>query len=492
MQTNSDNKPKVRVRFPPSPTGFLHVGSARTALYNYLFAKANNGELVMRIEDTDEKRHVVDGEKDIFESLKWLGITWEEGPDIGGPYKKYRQSERADLYEKAVMCLLDEGKAYRCFCSQERLDAQRELADKEHRPFQYDKTCREISNDESEKRSLGESFVVRLKVSLDKPIEIDDVIRGRVVFKTDSIDDFVISKGVSHALYHLAVVVDDAEMQITHIIRGEDGLSNTPKHICLQKALGYITPIYAHLPLLLDENKKKLSKRSGEVSMFVKTLREEEGYLPEALINGLALLGWNPKTEQVVFSFDELKQQFKLENVQKAGAVFSLERLNWLNKQHIKQLSADELAKRVQPFIERASVNIAPDLLIKIIQVEKERITLLKEIPQLAQDLISRPMLEPEQIIWKKDSKEKGKDALQFLIEKLNDLPDEKWSDLGLLQTLLMEIVDKSEKGRATMLWPMRYALSGKEKSAGPHELAWLLGKTETIKRMREAVVQLG
>lgn len=492
MQENSENKPKIRVRFPPSPTGFLHVGSARTALYNYLFAKANNGKLVLRIEDTDEKRHVAEGEQDIFDSLNWLGITWDEGPDIGGPHKTYKQSERAVQYEKAVNYLLDSGKAYRCYCTQERLDGLRETAEKEKKPFQYDNKCREISIEESTKRAQTENFVVRLKVSTEESIIVDDLIRGKVTFSGKSIDDFVISKGLTHALYHLAVVVDDAEMEISHIIRGEDGLSNTPKHVCLQRALGYTTPTYAHLPLLLDENKKKLSKRSGDVSLFVKTLREEEGYLPEAIINGVALLGWNPKTEQVVFTLDELKAAFKLENVQKAGAVFSLDRFNWLNKQHIKKLSAEDLFERSRSFIEKSEIKVEDKFILNLIRIEKERITLLKEIPQLVLDIVNEPVLESDKISWKNDSKERAKEALAVLSEKIDVLPEEIWSDLSSLQNRIMEIVDKTDMGRATMLWPMRYALSGKEKSVGPHELAWLLGKSETIKRMREAVVQLG
>jgi len=491
MQENTENKPKVRVRFPPSPTGFLHVGSARTALYNYLFAKSNGGQLVLRIEDTDEARNIADGERDIFESLKWLGITWDEGPDIGGPHKFYKQSERADLYGLVVKKLLSSGNAYRCFCSQERLEKLREDCGRAKTPFKYDNKCRSISVEESDKKSKTDNFVVRIKINESEEVVIDDIIRGKVRFAPGVVDDFVVSKGINKALYHLAVVVDDEEMAITHIIRGEDGLSNTPKHVFLQRALGYRTPVYAHLPLLLDEQKKKLSKRSGDISLFVKTLREEEGYLPEAIINGLALLGWNPKTEQEIFTLDELKNVFSLENVQKAGAVFTLERLNWLNKQHIKRLTLEDLLERIKPFLNKAGVRVADDYLLKLIQIERERITLLKEVSQLAMDTISPPALEIDKIAWKKDNKNIAKDVLVYLLKEIELILPETWSDLNLLQTKIMEIVDKTERGRATMLWPMRYVLSGKEKSAGPHELAWLLGKNETIKRMREAVVQL-
>lgn len=492
MQEKSENKPKVRVRFAPSPTGLIHVGNVRTALYNYLFAKSQGGEFILRIEDTDRARHSVEGEEDIYASLKWLGIVWNEGPDIGGPYQSYKQSERSQKYEVIVRQLLSEEKAYRCFCSQERLDGLRNEAEANKKPFKYDNFCRTLDREESENRSLSENFVVRLKVNEGEIIVFEDTVRGSVKFVSDALDDFVVSKGVNQALYHLAVVVDDAEMKITHIIRGEDGISNTPKHILLQKALGYKTPLYAHLPLLLDESKKKLSKRVGNVSMFIKTLREEEGYLSEAIINGLALLGWNPKTEQDIFTLDELKNVFSLENVQKAGAVFTLERLNWLNKQHIKRLTLVDLLERVKPFMNKAGVSVADDYLLKLIQIERERITLLKEVPQLVVDTITRPILEIDKIAWKKDNKNIAKDVLVYLLKEIDLIPLETWSDLNLLQIKIMEIVDRTEKGRATMLWPMRYVLSGKEKSAGPHELAYLIGKKETIKRIGEAVVQLG
>lgn len=491
MLNNSDNSPKIRVRFPPSPTGFLHVGSARTALFNYLFAQKSGGELVLRIEDTDQTRQNNEGEADIYESLKWLGIKWNEGPDIGGPHKLYKQTQRTELYEAAVKTLLANGKAYRCFCSTARLEKLRKEADLKKQPFRYDNFCRGISEEESEKRAQTENFVVRLKAD-EQEIAFNDIIRGPIKFVASATDDFVISKGLKNALYHLAVVVDDAEMEITHIIRGEDGLSNTPKHIRLQKALGYPTPIYAHLPLLLDENRKKLSKRSGEVSMFVKTLREEEGYLSEAIINGLALLGWNSKTDQVVFTLEELVKSFDLNNVQKGGAVFSVERLNWLNKQHIKKLSLAELVSRIGPFVDRAGLKVEKEFLTRLIQIERERITLLKEIPVLAADLIKQPAMEKEKIAWKKDDAEKAKEALNYLSEKIATIDNAVWGDQLLLEKTILEIVDGSGMGRATMLWPMRYALTGKEKSAGPAELAWLFGKVETIKRIAAAVVQLG
>lgn len=492
MQNENETKPKIRVRFPPSPTGFLHVGNVRTALFNYLFAKEKGGDLILRIEDTDVVRHSNEGEKDVYETLKSCGISWNEGPDKGGPNAPYKQSQRTDIYKKVVDELLVSGKAYRCFCSQERLDLLRDEAEANKRPFRYDNKCRSLDQEESKKRSLSENFVVRLKIDSKEPVIVEDLIRGKVVFSPEAIDDFVISKGNDRALYHLAVVVDDYMMGITHIIRGEDGLSNTPKHIFLQRALGYSTPHYAHLSLLLDENKKKLSKRSGNVDLFVKTLREEQGYLSEAIVNGLALLGWNPKTEQVVFTMDELIASFKLENVQKSAAVFSLERFKWLNKQHIKRLSDDVLAERAKHFVQKSGLEVSFELLKRYIKMDKERITLLSEIPLVLKDIISRPPLEREKIAWRDSDIETVVDVLKRLSFILQNFPEDIWDNMEKMQQEVLKAVDSSGYSRAVMLWPMRYVLSGKEKSAGPAELAWLLGKIETIKRIDEALVQLG
>ena len=488
MPTNQKTN-NIRVRFAPSPTGFMHVGSARTALYNFLFVRSHDGQLVLRIEDTDTARHNFEGEKDIYESLKWLGINWDEGPDIGGPYGPYKQSERTNKYEDAVKNLLKSGGAYRCFCSASHLDDMRKKADEERLPFKYDGKCRNISSEESKNRAQTEPFVVRLRVDLKEPIVVNDIIRGRVEFSTETIDDFVISKGESKALYHLAVVVDDADMKITHIIRGEDGLSNTPKHICLQRALGFPTPEYAHIPLLLDVGRKKLSKRSGDVSMFVQTLREEQGYLPEAIVNGLALLGWSPKTNQDIFSLDDLVAQFKLENVQKGGAIFSLEKFQWFNKQHIKKMSSGELFTLAKKFIDRSGINVKDDLLRKFLEIEKERIVLFGEIPAILSDILKQPVLDETKIAWRESDKESAINALKIFLSEVEKITDEEWRDREVLQKNFLAIADVSQLGRATMLWPVRYVLTGKEKSAGPHEIAWLLGKEETIKRITAAVV---
>ncbi len=480
----------VKVRYAPSPTGFLHVGNARTAIFNYLFARSTGGKLVLRIEDTDTARSTKDSENDIIESLKMLGIEWDEGIGKEGEFGPYRQSERTEIYKQAVNKLLASGSAYRCFCSTARLEKLRHESESAKRPFMYDQNCRSISSSESEKRAQSESFVVRLKVP-EEAVSVDDIIKGRVIFKPGVIDDFVISRGYDQPLFHLAVVVDDAMMQVTHVIRGEDHLSNTPKHIFLQRALNFQTPIYAHLPLLLDESRKKLSKRSGNVNLFVSTLIKEQGFLAEALFNGLALLGWNPKTSQEIFSKEDLINEFKLENVQKAGAVFSLNKLTWLNKQYVKDMPLPQLLKIA---LEYFSFNkISPDevFLSRLLEVEKGRLSLLNELPTLYEELKNDPALDPKLIPWRESNNEDTSIVLQHFIGKIEELSDNSWSEKNKLREIFLTVADESGKGRATVLWPVRYSLSGKEKSAGPDELAWLLGKDETIKRLKRAIIEL-
>lgn len=473
-------KPKIRVRFAPSPTGFMHLGNARTAVFNYLFAAQTGGELILRIEDTDVQRNKEGAEEQILSNLKWLGIKWTEGP--------YRQSERTVLYEKAIKELLENGKAFRCFCSTERLESLRNEALKKKIPYRYDGKCREISVEESAQRAETEKFVVRLKTNSEEPIIVRDLIRGDVKFETQSVEDFVISKGYSLPVFHLAVVVDDAAMQITHVIRGEDHLSNTPKHILLQKALKLPTPNYAHLPLLLDEGKHKLSKRSGGVELSIEALRKEEGYLPEALMNGLALLGWNSKTDQEIFSREELEKIFSLENVQKSGAVFSVERLKWINKQHLKKMQAEQIYCSAENFIANSQFGgFDKNKILKVIEIEKERISLLKEIPE-ALEILVKPVLIKEKIAWKDVSQKETSEILKYAVVYLEKLDEQTFESKDNLNEAFLKMADESEKGRGPVLWPVRYILSGKEKSAGPDEIAWILGKKETLLRLSAGV----
>jgi glutamyl-tRNA synthetase len=478
----------VRVRIAPSPTGPLHVGTARTALHNILFARAHGGVTVLRIEDTDRERSREEYTDGILRDLRWLGLHWEEGPDVGGPHEPYRQSERTARYRAAVENLLKQGSAYRCFCTAERLDTLRAAGEERHEPFRYDGTCRDLPPGVSVQRAdSGEPFVVRLRVDGEEPITVQDSIRGRVTFPPAALDDFVIGKGMDAPLFHLAVVVDDAEMEITHVIRGEDHLSNTPKHILLQEALGLPTPQYAHLPLILDAQRRKLSKRSN-TAVTVAEYRDA-GFLPHALLNTLALVGWNPKTPDEVLTFDEMLQHFRLEHVQKGGAVFSAERLEWLNRQHLRRLPPEQILTCAKPFLREQNV---PDAqAIRIIAVERERIHTLKELPA-ALDVLKKPPLDAAALPWKGDAPDVAAQGLARIEHTLEALPAESWHDARALSDELLRAADAAGQGRASVLWPVRYALCGKTKSPGPGELLWILGKEESLQRLRTARSMLG
>jgi glutamyl-tRNA synthetase len=334
---------QVRVRFAPSPTGYLHVGGLRTALYNFLFAKHHGGKFILRIEDTDQTRKVEGAVENLIETLKWAGVEYDEGPDRDGGFGPYIQSQRLELYRQHVKELVGFDKAYYCFCTSERLDEVRQKQMALKQSPSYDRRCRNLSFSEAEHRvAVGERYVVRMKVPLDGEITFEDVIRGKVTIAHKMLDDQVLIKSDGFPTYHLAVVVDDHLMGITHIIRGEEWLSSVPKHILLYQYFGWEVPVLVHLPLLLNPDKSKLSKRQGDVA--VEDYRAK-GYLKEAIVNFIAFLGWNPGDEREVFFMDQLIQEFSLERVGKSGAVFNVDKLNWLNQQHIK------LKSNVSPFL---------------------------------------------------------------------------------------------------------------------------------------------
>jgi glutamyl-tRNA synthetase len=431
---------KVITRFPPSPTGFLHIGRARTALFNYLFAKKNDGKMVFRLEDTDRTRSKKEYENSMIESLKWLGISWDNEVIE-------RQSERTEIYKKYLRKLVDENKAY---LSKEKIE-------------------------EGEKAGQ-ENEVVRFKNPNTK-ITFTDLIRGDITFDTTELGDFIIARNIDEPLYHLTVVVDDFEMGITHIIRGDDGISNTPRQILIQQGIGAPKPIYAHLPLILAPDKSKLSGRHGAVSV---TEYEKNGYLPQALINYLALLGWNPGTEQEIFSIEELIQAFDISKIQKAGAVFNIEKLNWFNKQYISKMSDVEFSVYAGNFISK-------DIPNKILPLIKEKISYFGEIEALLNGELSFVdgvgSYDKESLKWKQEKDlVNTKEYLKMIIEKLNSIDDfSKESVKNILWPLA------EEKGKGNILWPMRFALSGKEKSPDPFIISEILGKQETIKRLKFA-----
>jgi len=343
---------KARVRFAPSPTGQVHVGNARTALFNWLFARQQGGVFVLRIEDTDLERSEARYETQLIEDIKWLGLDWDEGPDVGGPYPPYRQSDKWQVYRDHAERLVNEGKAYRCFCSQEDLERQREQAMAAHLQPNYPGTCRNLAPEEAERRrAAGEACAIRLKIP-EKPIRFHDIVRGWVEFSNEVVSDLIIVRSTGVPVYNYVVVVDDAEMKITHVIRGDDHLSNTPKQVALYEALGWAVPEFAHLSTILGPDKERLSKRHGATSL---ANFREMGVLPEALMNYMALLGWAPTGgDREIFSPTELVLEFDLARVTPSPAVFDFEKLYWLNRHYIKESGAERIAELAEPFFRRA------------------------------------------------------------------------------------------------------------------------------------------
>ena len=454
----------VRVRIAPSPTGFAHLGTASTALYNVLFARKQGGTFVLRIDDTDAERNRPEYEALIYESLHWLGLDWDEGPDKGGPCNPYRQSERLDLYREQAARLITEGKAYRCYCTPEELEAERKQAQVEKRPYKYSRRC--LTNPPSD-RSV---FAVRFRVPGGE-IRFTDMIRGEMKFDADLIGDFIIMKSDAFPTYQFASPVDDAAMKITHVIRGEEHLSNTPYQLMLVDALGYERPqAYAHMPLILAQDGSKMSKRKHpEMNL---ALYREQGYLPEALVNYLALLGWNPGTSQEIFTFDELAHAFSFERVQHAGARFDWEKLNWINGEYIRMLSDDELAKRLRPFVP---------------QLDEE--TIRRAVPPLrtrmhklaqAIDYLDYLWTDPPTPTLDAETARRVRSA----IDTLRDTP---WEPEAI-EAALEKAVAESGVGKGKFYTPLRDVITGKKVSLPIHYTLALLPKDVALLRLQRTV----
>ena len=462
---------EIRVRIAPSPTGFLHVGTARAALFNYLFAKRNNGKFILRIEDTDIERSEKRFEQDIIESLKWLGIPWDEGP--------FRQSDRIETYTKYLKNLLKENKAYYCFCSEEELEAVRQDQLSRGLAPKYNGKCHNLSPEEIKKcQENNKPSIIRFRTRQEK-ISFTDLIRGKIEFDSSLIGDFAIAKDLNTPLYNFAVVVDDFEMKISHIIRGEDHIPNTPKQILIQEALGFPQPEYAHLPLILGPDKSKLSKRHAAVSV---SNYLQEGYLPEALINFMAFLGWNPGTDEEIYSLNTLAQEFSLDRVQKAGAIFNIKKLDYLNGLYIRQKPLDELTELCQPYLPKAE----KIFLKKIVGLHQERLKKLSEIKEFT-DFFFQDKLnyDKELLRWRENDDEKMAGSLDKLDKLLSEISERNWAKETLEKILMQEAEKMGDRG--LVLWPLRVALTGKKASAGPIEIAEILGKEKTLTRLREA-----
>lgn len=505
----NENKPKVRVRFAPSPTGFLHIGGLRTALYNYLFAKHEGGDFILRIEDTDRTRYVEGGIENIIRTLNWAGLEYSEGPVLKdgqieqkGEYGPYIQSERLTIYKKYAMELVKKDRAYYCFCTAERLEELRQEQMVNKQPTMYDGHCKKLSKTDI-KRLLdeGKPCVLRLNVPDEGETVFNDMIRGEVRFKNKLIDDQVLLKTDGYPTYHLANVVDDHLMKITHVIRAEEWLSSTPKHVLLYEAFDWALPQFAHLPLLLNSDRSKLSKRQGDVAVedYAK-----KGYLKEALINFIALLGFNPSAEQEIYLMDELIEKFELTKVNKTGAVFNIEKLNWLNNHYIKQLGSEALLALCEPYLEAANLiskkgkkiiitstkeEIGRDSLLAIIALAKERLSKIDDIVIESKFFFEDTLDYPkDMLLWKGADAVKTKRTLVALLKFIWDLTDAEFGDKAILEQGIIGFIKKSKRKNGDVLWPLRVALSGREKSPGPFEIATILGKDTSLKRIKRAI----
>jgi len=478
-----------RVRFAPSPTGYLHIGGLRTALYNYLFAKNKNGKLILRIEDTDRKRFVEGAVENLLDTLNWAGISFDEGPDVGGECAPYLQSERLNIYKELAQKLISEEKAYYCFCTPERLEKLKEEQQKQKLPqAKYDKHCFHLSKSEiEEKLNSNIPFVIRLNVQPNQKVIFNDVIRETVEFDTNNIDDQVLLKGDGFPTYHLANVVDDHLMKITHVIRGEEWLSSTPKHIILYDYFGWEKPVFAHLPLLLNPDKSKLSKRQGDVA--VEDYREK-GYLKEALINFVALLGWNFGDDKEFYKMNELIEKFSLERVHKAGAVFNLEKLNWLNYEHLRRKPDSEVLKMLRAEIaksEFSSIIFNDDYLLKVIVAMKERVSFVNEYLTKSPYFFFAPETYEEQNL-KKRWKDASAELLNKLKERFEQLDNPSKEDF---EKALDEIASQLSINKGQLVHPLRIAVSGVGEGPGVYDIVSVLGKDETISRINTTLKKL-
>lgn len=482
----------VRVRFAPSPTGYLHVGGLRTALYNYLFARKHNGSFVLRIEDTDQSRQVAGAIENLVHSLHWAGLEYDEGPDISngerGEHGPYKQSERLETYNTYAKQLVDNDKAYHCFCSEERLEKVRKQQKALKGASKYDKHCRKMSKTEQQERlEAGMPSVVRMKIP-EKAGEMafTDEVRGEVSIAYDILDDQILVKSDGFPTYHLANVVDDHLMDISHVIRGEEWLPSTPKHILLYNYFGWDVPVFAHLPLLLNEDRSKLSKRQGDVA--VEDYREK-GYLPEALVNFVALLGWNPGDEEEIFTLDKMIDRFSLDRINKSGAVFNVEKLQWMNGMYIREKQSEALFEIARPFLSTAGFDVSDtERMIKIVDAVKDNLRYLGEIAELTEVFLDQEVRfdESEQAdIQEMLQKDSSNRVFQSLRDKFQEMDQVDKSTF--LSTMKQVQKDTGVKGKD--LWmPVRIALTGEMHGPELPAVVEILGRDLCIERLQKQI----
>jgi glutamyl-tRNA synthetase len=484
---------QVRVRFAPSPTGYLHIGGMRTAIFDWLLARKTGGRFILRIEDTDRHRFVPDSLADIMASLRWLGIEWDEGPEKGGEYGPYLQSERLELYQRYAQKLIDEGKAYPCYCSAERLQELRQAQEKAKAKVGYDRRCRNLTATErAELEASGARKVIRFKTPLEGQTIVKDEIRGEMVFENSTLEDLILIKSDGFPTYHFANVVDDHHMQITHVLRGAEWIASTPIHVLLYQALGWEPAKFAHLSIFLaPDGKGKLSKRHGATS--VKEYREQ-GYLPEALFNCLLFLGWNPGTAQELFTKEEAIEQFSLERVNASPVRFSFEKLLWFNGVYLRSLAPDDLARRCLPFLQSAGLLPEPcpperlDYLVSLMPLVQERLKLLTDVVEWTDYFLKEQLPVPtkEALIPKKLDQAQTVRVLQAILAALSGVSDQfAATDL---EPVLHALPEQLGLKMGEVFMPLRVAASGRTATPGMYEMLAALGKERVLKRVNAAI----
>ena len=479
---------EVRTRFAPSPTGYMHLGNLRTALYTYLYARRMGGKFILRIEDTDQEREVPGAVDVIYNSLKTAGLSHDEGPDVGGPCGPYVQSERKDMYLPYAKELVKTGHAYYCFCTKERLDEARAAAEAKGETFKYDKHCLHLTQEEIERRlAAGEPYVIRQNVPTTGKAGFDDVIYGHVEVDCDTLDDNVLIKADGLPTYNFANVIDDHLMGITHVMRGNEYLSSAPKYNLLYEAFGWTPPKYVHLTPVMANAQRKLSKRKGDPS-FEDLLGQ--GYLTEAIINYLVLLGWSPRGEREFFTLKELEQVFDLEGLSKSPSIFDIAKLNWFNAEYIRQLTPEKYLEYAAPWLEKA-LDPAKFDFKRLGELLQPRTEVFNQLPEMVKFLAEMPEYDTELFFNKKQksSVETAKVALEKLIPVLEGISD--WTEAGI-HDAVMAFVPETGMKTGQLLWPMRISISGQMSTpGGAFEIAYLLGRDETLRRMREGLARL-
>lgn len=475
---------EIRVRIAPSPTGRLHIGTARVALFNYLFAKKHGGKFIVRVEDTDSVRSTDEFDKDILNGLEWLGLHWDEGPKVGGEFGPYYQHERLELYSTQLDKLLAAGRAYKCFCTAEELEAEREDQQKKGQAPRYSGGCRNLSPEETEKKGDAK-YAVRLKVEPGK-IEFNDLVRGQVEFDSEQFGDVVLARSDGSPLFLFTNVVDDDAMKISHVLRGDDHLTNTAKQILIAQALGLTPPQFGHLPMILNADRSKMSKRKDPVSVTADY--QAKGYLPEALVNFIALLGWAPGDDKEIFTLEELTKAFDLAQVGKSPSVFDPAKLLWMNGYYLRQLSLAELKSRVDEFVRndklRSEIVARPELYDKALELIHERIKTLAEIEELVSLFFEKPDYPAELLIEKKSDRTRSKHALDVATKALESAGDFSTKHC---ETLLRQSAADNQLKDGELLWAVRVALTGKPASPGAFEMLEALGKEESLERLAKA-----